>query len=185
MVALASKDEYTEEHTRRVALRAVQVGDELGLPSPQLRSLAVGGLLHDIGKLRCPDEILKKPGPLTDAEYAVVREHADAGRKLLKELGGFGDTVLRLVRNHHERLDGSGYPQGLTDAEIDLDTRILAVCDVYDALRSARVYREAWSHERALTLLRGSATSEFDTRCVEALERVLAREHSAGLAVAV
>ncbi len=185
MVALASKDEYTEEHTRRVALRAVQVGDELGLPSPQLRSLAVGGLLHDIGKLRCPDEILKKPGPLTDAEYAVVREHADAGRKLLKELGGFGETVLRLVRNHHERLDGSGYPQGLTDAEIDLDTRILAVCDVYDALRSARVYREAWSHERALTLLRGSATSEFDTRCVEALERVLAREHSAGLAVAV
>jgi HD-GYP domain-containing protein (c-di-GMP phosphodiesterase class II) len=166
-------------------LRAVQVGDELGLPSPQLRSLAVGGLLHDIGKLRCPDEILKKPGPLTDAEYAVVREHADAGRKLLKELGGFGDTVLRLVRNHHERLDGSGYPQGLTDAQIDLDTRILAVCDVYDALRSARVYRAAWSHERALALLRGSATSEFDTRCVEALERVLGREQSAGLAVAV
>lgn len=185
MVALANKDEYTEEHTRRVALRAVQVGEELGLTSPQLRSLAVGGLLHDIGKLRCPDEILKKPGPLTDAEYEVVREHAEAGRKLLKELGGFGDTVLRLVRSHHERLDGSGYPQGLTDPEIELDTRIMAVCDVYDALLSARVYREAWSHERALNLLRSAAGDEFDGRCVDALERVLGREQSAGLAVAV
>jgi putative nucleotidyltransferase with HDIG domain len=184
MIALAEKDEYTEEHTRRVALRAVQVGEELGLPSPRLRSLAVGGLLHDIGKLRCPDEILKKPGPLTDAEYAVVREHAEAGRKLLKELGGFGEAVLRLVRSHHERLDGSGYPHGLTEPEIDLDTRIMAVCDVYDALLSARVYREAWSHERALSLLRGVAGDEFDTRCVDALERVLGREQSARLAVA-
>ncbi|MBA2742545.1 MAG: HD-GYP domain-containing protein [Actinobacteria bacterium] len=185
MVALADKDEYTEEHTRRVALRAVQVGEELGLPSPQLRSLAVGGLLHDIGKLRCPDEILKKPAPLTDEEYAVVREHAEAGRRLLKELGGFDDTVLGLVRGHHERLDGSGYPRGLTGSSIDLDTRILAVCDVYDALRSARVYREAWSHERAMRLLRSAAGDEFDARCVEALERVLGREQAAGLAVAV
>jgi putative nucleotidyltransferase with HDIG domain len=185
MVALANKDEYTEEHTRRVALRAVQVGEELGLPSPQLRSLAVGGLLHDIGKLRCPDEILKKPGALTDAEYTVVREHAEAGRKLLKELGGFGDAVLRLVQSHHERLDGSGYPQGLVQSELDLDTRIMAVCDVYDALRSARVYRDAWPHERAMNLLRTSVDTEFDGRCVEALERVLGREQSAGLAVAV
>jgi putative nucleotidyltransferase with HDIG domain len=185
MVALAHKDEYTEEHTRRVALRAVQVGEELGLPSTRLRSLAVGGLLHDIGKLRCPDEILKKPGPLTDAEYAVVREHAEAGRKLLKELGGFGDAVLRLVRSHHERLDGSGYPQGLGEGDIDLDTRIMAVCDVYDALRSTRVYREAWSHERAMALLRSAAATEFDARCVEALENVLRDESDAGLAVAV
>jgi putative nucleotidyltransferase with HDIG domain len=185
LVDLARKDEYTEEHTRRVALRAVQVGEELGLPSVRLRCLAVGGLLHDIGKLRCPDEILKKPAPLTDAEYAVVREHAEAGRRLLKELGGFSDPVLRLVRNHHERLDGSGYPHGLTGTELDLDARILAVCDVYDALRSARVYREAWPHERAIALLRSAAGGEFDARCVEALERVLGREQSAGLAVAV
>jgi HD-GYP domain-containing protein (c-di-GMP phosphodiesterase class II) len=184
MVALAAKDEYTEGHTRRVALRAVQVGEELGIPSPRLRSLAVGGLLHDIGKLRCPDEILKKPGPLTDAEYEVVREHVEAGRKLLKELGGFGDPVLRLVQGHHERLDGSGYPFGLRESQLDLDTRILAVCDVYDALRSTRVYRDAWSHERALAFLRGAAGTEFDVRCVEALERVLGREQ-AELAVAV
>jgi hypothetical protein len=185
MVALAHKDRYTEGHTRRVALRAVQVGEELGLPSPRLRSLAVGGLLHDIGKLRCPDEILKKPGPLTDDEYAVVREHAEAGRRLLKELGGFGDQVLRLVQGHHERLDGSGYPHGLRETHLDLDTRILAVCDVYDALRSSRVYRDAWSHERAFGLLRTAAGTEFDPRCVEALDRVLGREQSPGLAIAV
>ncbi len=184
MVALAHKDAYTEEHTRRVALRAVQVGEELGLPPARLRSLAVGGLLHDIGKLRCPDEILKKPGPLTDAEYGIVREHAEAGRKLLKELGGFADPVLRLVRGHHERLDGTGYPQGLDEGEIDVDTRILAVCDVYDALRSTRVYREAWSHERALALLHGSGDA-FDPRCVAALERVLARERAVELEIAV
>ena len=89
------------------------------------------------------------------------------------------------MRNHHERLDGTGYPHGLTDADIDLDTRIIAVCDVYDALRSARVYREAWSHERAMKLLRDAAGEAFDARCIDALERVLGREQSAGLAVAV
>jgi len=185
LVALADKDAYTEEHTRRVALRAVQVGDDLGLAPERLRDLAVGGLLHDIGKLRCPDEILRKPGPLTKDEHAVVREHPQAGSRLLKELGGFGDTVLRVVRSHHERLDGSGYPQGVGDAEIDLDTRILAVCDVYDALLSTRVYREAWPHERAIALLREGAGTTFDVRCVDALERVLARERSDALAVAV
>jgi putative nucleotidyltransferase with HDIG domain len=184
MVALAHKDPYTEEHTRRVALRAVQVGEELGLPPPRLRSLAVGGLLHDIGKLRCPDDILKKPGPLTDPEYEIVREHAEAGRKLLRELGGFGDAVLRVVRGHHERLDGTGYPQGVDESGIDLDTRILAVCDVYDALRSTRVYRDAWSHERAVALLHGSGNA-FDPRCVAALERVLARELAGDLEIAV
>src|SRR5207342_3052714 len=126
-----------------------------------------------------------KPGPLTDAEYTVVREHAEAGRKLLKELGGFGEPVLRLVRSHHERLDGSGYPEGLDEQQIDLDTRIMAVCDVYDALSSTRVYLEAWSHERALALLRSNAESEYGSRCVYALERVLGDEYAVGRAVAV
>ena len=184
LATLAEKDAYTEEHTRRVALRAVQVGDELGLAPQRLRDLAVGGLLHDFGKLGVPDEILGKPGPLEGSEYEIVKRHADSGVALLRELGGFGERVLRLVRDHHERLDGSGYPRGVGAAELDLDTRILAVCDVYDALRSARVYREAWSHERALALLRAESTA-FDQRSVAALERVLACEQSEGLAVAV
>jgi len=185
LVALAEKDGYTEEHTRRVALRAVQVGDELGLPAPRLRTLAIGGLVHDVGKLSVPDEILKKPGALTDDEFTVVRRHAEWGVGILRSVGGFSDGVLHLVREHHERLDGSGYPEGLKAAEISLDVRILAVCDVYDALVSTRVYRAAWTHDRAMSLLRAGAETEFDSGCVEALGRVLGREHSEGLRVAV
>jgi len=185
LVALAEKDGYTEEHTRRVALRAVQVGEELGLAPERLRELAVGGLLHDIGKLSVPDTILKKPGPLTDGEFAVVKRHVDSGVALLHELGGFPGVVHRLVRSHHERLDGSGYPSAARADETPLEVRILAVCDVYDALLSTRVYRAAWSHERAVALLRDGAGSLFDARCVDALERVLACERAEALGVAV
>jgi HD-GYP domain-containing protein (c-di-GMP phosphodiesterase class II) len=182
---LAEKDTYTEEHTRRVALRAVQVGEELGLAPGRLRTLAVGGLLHDIGKLSVPDEVLKKPGALDRDEYVVIQGHPEHGRRLLRELGGFADGVLKLVHDHHERLDGSGYPEGLSAAQLDLDTRILAVCDVYDALISTRVYRAAWSAEKALGLLFEQTGSAFDRRCVEALARVLARESSTPLRAAV
>ena len=170
---LAEKDEYTEGHTRRVALLAVRVGEELGLPPARLRELATGGLLHDIGKLSVPDEVLKKPAALDDDEYELVKCHAVWGDSLLGTLG-FSNRVRVLVRDHHERLDGSGYPHG--SADLSLETRVLAVCDVYDALRSERVYRAAWSHERALGLLRADAGAAFDDRCVDALERVLARE---------
>ena len=175
---LAEKDVSTEEHTRRVAMRAVQVGEELGLPPHRLRQLAIGGLLHDIGKLRVPDAILKKPGPLTDHEFAVVKRHPEWGRELLGELGGFADTVRRLVLDHHERLVGGGYPRGIEADELQLDTRILTVCDVYDALISPRVYREAWTHEQAIALLREETGEAFDHRCVAALELVLARERA-------
>jgi HD-GYP domain-containing protein (c-di-GMP phosphodiesterase class II) len=175
-VTLAEKDEYTERHTRRVALRAVQVGDELGLSRGRLRTLAIGGLVHDIGKLAIPDEILKKPGPLGDDEYAIVKEHSERGYRLLTELGGFGEGVRDLVRDHHERLDGKGYPRGLTAGQLTLDARILAVCDVYDALISKRVYRDAWSEQNAIDYLRAEAGTAFDEQCVEALARVVGRE---------
>jgi putative nucleotidyltransferase with HDIG domain len=171
---LAEKDESTEEHTRRVALLAVQVGEELGLAPGRLRALAIGGLLHDIGKLSVPEEILKKPGALDDDEFAVIRKHPDWGYKLLRELGGFSDAIRELVRSHHERLDGKGYPRGLHARQLDLDARILTVCDVYDALVSPRVYRDAWSHDSALRLLHEESGTAFDPACVAALERVLA-----------
>jgi HD-GYP domain-containing protein (c-di-GMP phosphodiesterase class II) len=179
MVRLADKDAYTEGHTRRVALLAVQVGQELGLPPTRLRILATGGLLHDIGKLSVPNEILRKPGPLDDDEYAVIRRHPERGRRLLVELGGFCRGVWTLVESHHERLDGSGYPHGLAAAELDLETRILGACDVYDALVSARVYRDAWTHEQALGLLREQAGKQFDERCVDAIQRVFERRQAA------
>jgi HD-GYP domain-containing protein (c-di-GMP phosphodiesterase class II) len=177
MVSLAEKDEYTEEHTRRVALRAVQVGEELGLSPLRLRELATGAIVHDIGKLAVPDWILKKPGKLTPEEFGAVQRHSETGYRTLKELG-FRESVRRLVLDHHERLDGSGYPRGLNGAAISLDARILAVCDVYDALRSTRVYREAWTHERAIALLHEESGTKLDRRCVAGLERVLARERA-------
>ena len=173
LVRLAERDGSTEEHTRRVAILAAQVGEELKFPATTRRHLAVGGLLHDIGKLSVPLEILAKPAGLTDEEYAEIKRHPEAGRRLLEELGGFSPTVLDLVSDHHERLDGRGYPRGLTGEELPLHTRILTVCDVYDALVSDRVYRAAWTPERAFELLRDDTGSAFDERCVEALARVV------------
>jgi len=175
MVQLEHRDVSTEEHTRRVAFLAARVGEELKLSATARRHLAVGGLLHDIGKLSVPLEILNKPGKLTDAEFAAIKRHPDDGRKLLEELGGFPETVRNLVSDHHERLDGSGYPRGLTAMDMSLETRILAVCDVYDALVSDRVYRAAWSPERAFALLEDEVDG-YDQRVVAALQRVITPE---------
>ncbi len=175
LVRLGDKDEYTAEHTRGVALRAVQVGEELGLAPVRLRELAIGGLVHDVGKLSVPNEILQKPGALTDEEYDVIKRHPELGSELVRQLG-FSAQVARLVLDHHERLDGSGYPRGLGAPDLDIETRILAVCDVFDALLSKRVYRPAWALDKALELLSKQSGTGFDPACVEALERVIARE---------
>ncbi len=179
LVRLAEKDDYTAEHTRAVALRAVQVGEELGLAPARLRELAIGGLLHDVGKLSVPDEILQKPSALTDEEYGEIKLHPERGARLVRELG-FSAQVARLVLDHHERLDGGGYPRGLGAPDLDIETRILSMCDVFDALMAKRVYREAWTLEEALALLSREAGRTFDRACVDALERVLRREHEAG-----
>jgi putative nucleotidyltransferase with HDIG domain len=176
-ISLAEKDESTEEHTRRVALRAVQVGEELGLSPARLRELATGGLVHDIGKLSVPNSILKKPGKLTTDEFAVIKRHPEIGHRMLGDLG-FSQAVGRLVLDHHERLDGSGYPRGLAGPAMSLEARILAVCDVYDALVSNRVYRGAFTHEEAMDLLREEAGTKLDRRCVATLEWILAAERA-------
>jgi putative nucleotidyltransferase with HDIG domain len=179
MLALAAKDESTEGHTRRVAELAVQVGEVLGLPPHRLRELAIGGLLHDIGKLQIPDAILKKPGPLTDEEYEVVKHHPEWGDQLAGELG-LSPRVRMLIRHHHERLDGVGYPDGKVSQQLDLDVRILSVCDVYDALISKRVYRDAWTPSQAFRTLEAEEGTAFDGRCVAALERVVATGEGLG-----
>ena len=175
MMRLADKDPSTEDHTRRVATLAVQIGEELGLPERRLRLLALGGLLHDIGKLAVPDDILKKPARLSDDEFAVIRRHPAWGRELLAELGGFAPLVLRLVESHHERLDADGYPHRQPASALELEIRILTVADAYDALTDERIYRPAWSPSSAFELLVRETGSAFDSRCVTALRRVLAR----------
>jgi putative nucleotidyltransferase with HDIG domain len=171
MVRLERRDVSTEEHTRRVALLAARVGEELKLSATARRHLAVGGLLHDIGKLAVPLDVLNKPGKLTDEEFDTIKRHPSDGRKLLEELGGFPEAVRGLVSDHHERLDGSGYPRGLKAAEMSVETRILAVCDVYDALVSDRVYRAAWTPERAFGLLEEESHA-YDQTVVAALRRI-------------
>jgi putative nucleotidyltransferase with HDIG domain len=170
MVRLAEKDVSTEQHTRRVALLAVQLGERLGVPAGRLRALAIGALLHDIGKLSVPDAVLRKPGHLDDDEFAVIRMHPVWGDELAKQLG-FPAPVCRLVRSHHERLDGRGYPDGNTT--LDLDVRILTVCDVYDALVSDRVYRDAMAEQEAFAILDAERGSAFDPACVDALRELL------------
>ena len=131
---------------------SVAVGQELGLRGARLRSLAVAALLHDVGKLQVPDAILRKAGPLSSAEFSVIKRHPGDGAALLLHIGGFAEEAP-LVRGHHERLDGSGYPDGLRGQELSLEVRILGACDVFDALTSERVYRHSIGQAKALTIL--------------------------------
>lgn len=173
MHRLAEKDAYTEGHTRRVAILATQVGEHMRLSHRQLRELALAGLLHDVGKLEVPDAILNKPARLTDEEFVVIRRHPVWGEELLEALGGFPAAVRAMVRGHHERLDGNGYPDGLTARALSAGTRILGACDVYDALVTERVYRPAWAHADALALLERESGTAFDPDVVAALRVVL------------
>jgi len=181
MLRLAANDPSTEGHTRRVAALAVQIGERLGLAERWLRLLALGGLLHDMGKLALPTDILNKPGPLSDEEYSLVRRHPGRGRELLAELGGFAPLVLRLVEGHHERLDASGYPHGRAAGDLELEVRILMVADIYDALTDDRVYRPAWPPWQAFELLDSYAGNALDRGCVEALHDVLSPASTPGM----
>ena len=128
-------------------------------------------------KLAVPNDILQKPGALTDEEFDEIKKHPEVGSELVRELG-FSKQVAALVLDHHERLDGSGYPRGLGAPDLDIETRILALCDVFDALLSNRVYRDAWTLEDALDHVSKESGTKFDPACVDALERVIAREQA-------
>ena len=173
--SLRDLDPSTGAHSRRVAAMSVRVGEHLGLGSDSVRRLAIAGLVHDIGKLQLPWEILNKPGRLTDEEFALIRRHPALGASLLEHLGGFAEEVP-IVACHHERWDGGGYPAGTAGEAIPLEARVLSVCDVYDALTSDRPYRAAWDHERARGLLREERGAAFDPRCVDAAIAVLEQQ---------
>ncbi len=154
--AVEAKSPYTKGHADRVTAYALALAGELGLPAAEREVLWRGGLLHDIGKISVPDAILNKPGPLTAEEMAVMREHPAQGVKLIESLDSLRDTIP-LIRWHHERLDGRGYPDGLRGDAIPWVVRVLSVADVYDALASERPYRPALSHARCLEILRAEA----------------------------
>lgn len=150
---IEARDPNTEGHCERLARFAVTLGARLGLPEDDLAALHRGGHLHDIGKVAVPDAVLRKPGPLTDEEYDVIKRHTVVGDELLGSLRSMR-RVRSVVRHHHERLDGTGYPDGLKGEDVPLLAQIVGVVDVYDALTSIRPYKPAWSPLRAYEALR-------------------------------
>jgi HD-GYP domain-containing protein (c-di-GMP phosphodiesterase class II) len=170
--AIEWKDLYTLGHVRRVASYAVMTGKALGLSAGELRSLALAAQMHDVGKIGVPDKILTKPGPLTPEEREVIREHADRGFEIALGVPAL-QGALNGIRYHHERWDGTGYPEGLRGAAIPLQARIVAVADAFDAMTSGRAYQPAVSNEAALAELARCAESHFDPECVRAFTAVV------------
>jgi len=172
--AIEAKDAATLGHVSRVSSYALTIGRELGLPAWELRSLVLAAQMHDVGKIGTPDAILGKPGSLTDDEYAVVKEHAARGEEIASMVAVL-QPIKEVIRHHHERVDGGGYPDGLKAERIPLHSRIIAVADTFDALTSKRPYRDASAPPAAQAELRRIAGSQLDAVCVEALLTLLAR----------
>jgi putative nucleotidyltransferase with HDIG domain len=169
---LDARDPYTAGHSERVSVLSVEVGRTLGLPESDIEVLRFGALLHDIGKIGIPDDVLRKPGRLTDEEFATIMEHPSLGARILSTIP-FLQPHLPIVELHHERPDGLGYPKGLRGDEIPLLARIVHVTDAYDAITSARAYRQGRSSAEALRELWRCAGTEFHPEIVGALARAL------------
>lgn len=150
--SIEQKDPYTEGHCERLAEYSARLGYYLGLPAQEIKALQRAGIVHDIGKVAVPDSILLKPGPLTSEEQQIVQRHPMAGESICAPLRSF-HLVLPIIRHHHEKQDGSGYPDGLKGEQIPITARVLQIVDVYDALTTARPYKDAMTCQLALTLM--------------------------------
>jgi putative nucleotidyltransferase with HDIG domain len=166
---LEARDAYTHGHSQRVARHAVRIARALHLPADDATRIRTAAKLHDIGKIHTPREILNKPGRLSDAEFDVIKRHPVDGAAMLRDIGD--PDLVAIVRSHHERLDGAGYPDGIAGTDIPLGSRIIAVADTFDALTSTRPYRSAASHKRALDILHKEAGAQLDATAVAAFLR--------------
>jgi putative nucleotidyltransferase with HDIG domain len=160
-------DGYTGEHSRSVVRLALALAERLALDADQRRNVDFGALLHDVGKIAVPKEIINKPGKLSPQEWKIVTTHTIEGQQMLDRIGGFMHSVGLIVRSHHERWDGSGYPDGLQGEAIPLEARIISCCDSWNAMRTDRAYRRALSHEVACAELRANSGHQFDPALVE------------------
>src|SRR5579884_2182522 len=171
-LAIDAKDQYTHQHILRVQRYAMATAQKMQLSGADLEGLNTGALLHDIAKLGVPEYVLLKPGRFTPEEFDKIKKHPEIGAAILDPVE-FPWPVLPVVKYHHERWDGTGYPEGLKEEQIPLTARVLAVADVYDALTSNRSYRSAWTHEKALEVIREGSGSHFDPAVVEAFLSVI------------
>jgi len=169
-------DAYTGSHSREVVELALDVSDRLGLGYEQRRNVEFAALLHDVGKITVPNEIIHKPGPLSDEEWEVIRRHTAEGERMLKRIGGVLADVGRIVRSSHEHYDGGGYPDGLAGEEIPIEARIVSCCDAFSAMTTTRAYRQALNTVEAVAELRRCAGTQFDPRVVEALTEAIEEE---------
>ncbi|TDF97102.1 HD-GYP domain-containing protein [Paenibacillus piri] len=175
ILATEAKDTYTAGHNLRVTLYALRLGEEMQLTPEQLRALSQGTIIHDVGKIDIPDAVLNKPGRLTPEERLIIEQHPVKGYDMCRSLG-FMKEELAIIRSHHEKWDGTGYPDRLRGEQIPLLARIVAVADVYDALTSTRSYRKAWTHRDAIQFLAGHKGTHFDEVCVDAWIRICERD---------
>ncbi len=164
-------DEYLYQHSFQVTLYSLAIGKEMGYSYEDLRLIGMGALLHDIGKLMVPKEILLKPDPLTDEEYEIMKQHTKHGFDLLRNLHSVSLLVAHCAFQHHERLDGSGYPRGIMDAEIHPFAKIIGVADVFDAVTSNRVYREKLLPSQGMAIIEAGSGTIFSPTVVQALRR--------------
>jgi len=171
---IEADDWYTGEHSKSVVGLAVELAEALGLETEQRRNVEFAALLHDVGKIAIPKEIVNKPGSLTRDEWTIIKTHTVEGQKMLDRVGGFMRNVGQIVRCHHEHWDGSGYPDGLIGEDIPLESRIIACADAWNAMRTDRPYRKAMPYGDALSELTANAGHQFDARVVDALLGVIA-----------
>jgi putative nucleotidyltransferase with HDIG domain len=169
---LELKEGYAGEHTAAVSALALAIAKKLKLSAAERRCVELGALLHDVGKLSIPDRVLTKPGPLNELEWAAMRRHAALGERLLAHILDQAE-VLAIVRSHHERWDGAGYPDGMRGKEIPLAARIVAVADAFQAMIEPRPYRAPRTRASALDEIASQSGRQFDPVCVEALRAVI------------
>jgi HD-GYP domain-containing protein (c-di-GMP phosphodiesterase class II) len=179
---LEEDDEYTGRHTEDVVGLSVAVAEQMQLDEDTRRAAELGALLHDIGKIAVPSEIINKPGPLDDAEWAIMKTHTVEGERMLKQVGGLLADVGVVVRASHERWDGGGYPDGLAGEAIPVAARIVSACDAYNAMTTDRSYRKALGLEVAVQELRANAGTQFDPAVVDALVSVVMENAAAAAA---
>jgi len=171
--SIEGKDPYTEGHCERLAGYSARLAEYMGLPAPQIKALRRAGIVHDIGKVAVPDSILLKPARLTRTEQVILRRHPVVGERICAPLKSF-QLVLPIIRHHHEKMNGSGYPDGLKGDQIPLTARVLQIVDVYDALTTERPYKRALSIEEALRMMRKEIKKGWwDSRVFDAFERMV------------
>ncbi|MCL4427461.1 MAG: HD-GYP domain-containing protein [Deltaproteobacteria bacterium] len=166
---LGLKNPYTEKHSENMINLAVSIGRKIGLSSEKLETIRYGTLLHDIGKLAVSDNILNKEGKLTSEEFDEIKKHPITGYDLLHSVF---EPIALIIRHHHEKIDGSGYPDGLKKDEISIEAKIVAVVDVYDALTNVRPYKKAFSKKEALKIIMDEECSHFDKKIAECLVEI-------------